>query len=509
MIDAPVYSDVMRFRSLILDQMGLQFDDAKTNVLVKLLQGRAQALNLDYAQYLQQLAAQPSLEELGNLARELTVTETYFLRNFDQFRALLEVVLPERSNARGPSGRIEVLSAGCASGEEAYSLAIAVQEFQPMLANNLAITAVDINPNMLQRAAQARYSAWALRESPDKIKQRWFRRDGDAFVLNDTIRRAVSFEARNLNDEGNDFWRANRFDVVFCRNVLMYFSSTLMQAAIARIAKSLVPGGYLFLGHAETLRGISNDFHLCHTHNTFYYQRKDRIERNAAAPVISPESFGWRPTVQQGDTSWITAIQEASERIHGLASSANNAATDAKQLAVNAQRRNSQPLNLDRALESLRSEQYGQLLQHLHELDGEHATDPDVLLLKAISLSQSGALQQAEKVCRELLQQDDMHAGAHYVLALCREGAGDVEGALEHDQTAAYLDPDFAMPRFHLGLLQRRRGETTAARQDLSDAMILLQKEDASRVLLFGGGFKRETLIGLCRAELAALGEAR
>ena len=93
-------------------------------------------------------------------------------------------------------------------------------------------------------------------------------------------------------------------------------------------------------------------------------------------------------------------------------------------------------------------------------------------------------------------------------MALCREGAGDAEGAIEHDQAAIYLDPEFAMPRFHIGLLTRRRGDRQGAYRDLSEALILLQKEEASRVLLFGGGFKREALIGLCRAELAALGES-
>lgn len=506
MTETPEFKEVERFRTLILDQMGLQFDDAKSGVLAKLLHNRALALKLSYTQYLDQLASTHSLEELGNLARELTVTETYFLRNFDQFRALVEVVLPERSIARGVGQRVEVLSAACASGEEAYSLAIAAQEFLPAMASNLSITAIDINPAMLQRAARARYSNWALRECPANIKQRWFRQDGDAYALHDGIRRAVTFESRNLNDEGKDFWRPNRFDVVFCRNVLMYFSTALMQAAIARIAKSLVPGGYLFLGHAETLRGVSNDFHLCHTHNTFYYQRKDRLEDHAIVPSTTSASFDWRPTAQPDDLSWVDAIQRASERIHALIPPTQGASPVARQTSDIA---TPQTLNLDRALEALRSEQYSQSLQHLHELDDQHASDPDVLLLKAISLSQSGALREAETVCRELLQRDDMHAGAHYVLALCREGAGDTDGALEHDQTAAYLDPGFAMPRFHLGLLQRRRGDSLAAREDLSEALALLQREDASRVLLFGGGFKREALIGLCRAELAALGEAR
>jgi chemotaxis protein methyltransferase CheR len=99
-----------------------------------------------------------------------------------------------------------------------------------------------------------------------------------------------------------------------------------------------------------------------------------------------------------------------------------------------------------------------------------------------------------------------MSAGAHYLLALCREGARDLKGAAEQDQIAAYLDPGFAMPRLHLGLMARREGQRENARRQLRQAYTLLHQEDASRLLLFGGGFSREMLVTLCREELAASG---
>jgi chemotaxis protein methyltransferase CheR len=109
-------------------------------------------------------------------------------------------------------------------------------------------------------------------------------------------------------------------------------------------------------------------------------------------------------------------------------------------------------------------------------------------------------------VCRRLLKIDELNSGAHYVLALCREGARDQPAAANHDQVAVYLDPAFAMPRLHLGLLARRAGDSGTARRELAQALALLQREDASRLLLFGGGFNREALLGLCRAELIACG---
>jgi chemotaxis protein methyltransferase CheR len=94
-------------------------------------------------------------------------------------------------------------------------------------------------------------------------------------------------------------------------------------------------------------------------------------------------------------------------------------------------------------------------------------------------------------------------------MALCREHAGDRDGARDHDQKAAYLDPAFAMPRLHLGLLAKRSGDADVARHEFRQAEILLERDDASRILLFGGGFRRDGLIALCRAELRACGATR
>lgn len=127
-------------------------------------------------------------------------------------------------------------------------------------------------------------------------------------------------------------------------------------------------------------------------------------------------------------------------------------------------------------------------------------------LLEAILLVHSGALAEAESTCQRLLQIDELNAGAHYVLALCHEGMGNRDSAADHDRVAAYLDPAFAMPRLHLALLSRRIGDGATARRELGCDLVLLKREDTSRILLFGGGFNRETLIALCESALRDCG---
>jgi chemotaxis protein methyltransferase CheR len=493
--------ELERFRSAIVEQIGLYFEDGKLAFLNEVLQRRTSRLACSSANYVSRLEDKPPTGELAALAQELTVAETYFFRHNDQFIALAEVALPERMRAREAVRTLRLLSAGCASGEEAYSVAIVAQQTIADPSWNVIIRAIDLNPAALQKATQARYSAWALREAPPNIKERWFRSDRRELILDDKVRGAVQFEQANLASDDAALWQPATYDVIFCRNVLMYFSPEQMRAAIARLTASLAPGGYLFLGHAETLRGISDDFHLCHTHDAFYYRRKDRwrpmqsqhdrIDIGSTASLMSSDV-----AAAPAATAWIGAIQQASERVALLVSS-NGKAPEPRRL---------NGWQLAPALDLLRHERFGEALDHVCSGPSEADGNPDVLLVKAVLLAQDGQLAAAEEACQRLLLIDGFSAGAYYVLALCRENAGDRERAMEHDRFAAHLDPTFAMPRLHCGLLARHADDRDMARRELAQALLLLKREDVSRLLLFGGGFSRDVLIALCQSAIAECG---
>lgn len=497
---AAVRPELERFRSAIGEQIGLHFEDAKLAFLEEVLQRRTIRLACSKANYISRLEDEPPSGELAALAQELTVGETYFFRHNDQFVAFAEVALPERQRARAAVRTLRLLSAGCASGEEAYSLAIVAQQTIADPSWNVLIRAIDLNPTVLQKAVQGRYSAWALREAPPDIKERWFRSDRRELVLDDRVRGAVQFEQGNIASDDPMLWQPATYDVVFCRNVLMYFSPEQMRGAIARLATSLAPGGYLFLGHAETLRGISDDFHLCHTHDAFYYQRKDRLQ-----PIQSRQdhfeiasSAKPKPYVAPAPaaTAWIGAIQQASERVAMLVSANSK----------NPEPHGSNGWQLAPALDLLRRERFSEALDYVCNAPPNADANLDVLLVKAVLLVQDGQLAAAEDACERLLLIDGLSAGAYYVLALCREHAGDRERAMEHDRFAAHLDPAFAMPRLHCGLLARAAGDRDSARRELAQALLLLKREDVSRLLLFGGGFSRAALIALCQSAITECG---
>ena len=510
--------DVERFRDLIAGHLGLQFEDAKLSFLAEVLNRRLVAGQCTSADYLEELAGGLPRCEMDALAHELTVPETYFFRHMDQLRAFAEVVVPERVAARAPQRTLRVLSAGCASGEEPYTLAIILRGLLPDPRWNVSIRAVDMNRSALDRARSARFTNWSLRETPPELRDRWFRAAGRELLLDDSVRTQVRFEQRNLAVEDRDLWPCAIYDAVFCRNVIMYLTRSTAEAVVQRIARSLMPGGYLFMGHAESLRGMTHDFHLCHSHNAFYYQRKapDDALRAPRATPTGPYAPLVRPvepaeTAVPADT-WFEAIGRASDRIrHLVEKRAPGAAPVARRAPV---ARAAAPLpapasgaaDLRTPLELLRQERFAEALGLIRALPSEAVDDPDVRMLEAVLLAHSGKLADAEEACLRLLQTDELNAGAHYVLALCCAGSGDGRRAVEHAQIAAHLDPAFAMPRLQLGLLARRAGEQAQARRELSHALALLHREDASRLLFFGGGFNRDALVDLCRAELVAAG---
>jgi chemotaxis protein methyltransferase CheR len=503
-------ADVRRFRNVLAQRLGLCFDEARTDFLADVLRQRLAVYEGPSASYVSRLAAYPQTDELAMLAVELTVGETYFFRHVEQFDALADIALPERMRARARVGgrSLRMLSVGCSSGEEAYTLAMVALECVPDPPWNVSILGIDINPVMLGKARRARYSPWSMRAVPEQARRRWFSVDGGEGALDGEVRGRVRFAARNIADNDSDLWQPDAYDVVFCRNVLMYFAPEQGQALVKRMTRALAPGGYLFLGHAESLRGVTDELDLCQSHDTFYYRRG----LQPAATIVGPPRQAMAYSAIQGsprivgglggaDSNWPDAVGKAAERVRALAEAGTSPARSSG--PVQAFR---DPPGWDRAMTLLREERYGQGLLVADAFPPEAQAHPDTLVLRAVLLLHSGQIDHAELICRQLLTIDGLHVGAHYLLAACREGGGDWREAIAFNRVAAYLDPGFAMPRLRLGLLAHLRGDPDGACAELACALTLLAGEDAQRLVLFGGGFGRQALIALCRSELVACG---
>jgi chemotaxis protein methyltransferase CheR len=503
---SPSPAHLESFRALLEQQLGLSLDDSKLEGLADVLRRRMAAAAMpDAATYLGFLAASPT--ELRAVAGQVTVPETYFFRVPDHFRALQECVLPERIKAANGRGQLQVLSAGCASGEEAYSIAMLIADCAELNGWKVGIRGIDISSAAVNKGKAGRYSLWSLRGTDANLRKRHFRSHGRDFQLHDSIRQMVRLEEGNLLDAHASCWQPNSYDVIFFRNVLMYLTPEAGEQIVARMAVSLAPGGYLFLGSAESLRGISNDFHLCHTHGTFYYQcRRGQVDKLSSSVVAAGKAGSVSHLAGENGGHWTAVIERAAERIETLAQPPVHGGVAEGRRGHARTEVGQTLLDVNPALELLQKERFADALDALQHFPAGVEVNAEVHLLRAVLLVNRGDLAKAQEACALALEGDEFSAGAHYVLALCGEQAGQIEAAMEHNRTAAYLDQTFAMPHLHLGLLAKRAGDFHTARQELKQAGLLLAREGSSRILLFGGGFSRDALVELCRRELQTCG---
>jgi len=425
-------------------------------------------------------------DEIAAWARGLTVSETYFFRNPAQLQALASIMQSRGARAT------RLLSAGCASGEEAYSLAMIAREHAPIAVarGQVEIVGVDVSPNAIARARDASYSAWSLRDMPGAMRERYLGAVGARWQVEPAARALVRFEERNLSADDPTFWRAEAFDVIFCRNVLMYFTPEAAAQAIARIARALAPDGWLFLGHAETLRGIGRalpepvGLELTPIGQAFAYRRS--AARDVGLAIPWPES---EPITTAG-TGWVEAIAGAHARVVELAGGAVRGPVVA-----------AAPSDADATIDPevrdlVRRERFVEALERLPE---GRALTPASRVVRAALLVHTGAFAAAEAACADLVAGHTREPAALYLAGLCRERALDLQGAIACHRAAVALDPAFAMPRLHLGLIARRLGRGEDARRELTVAAELLALEDEARVELFGGGFGRAALVAMCR----------
>ncbi|MBC7474074.1 MAG: protein-glutamate O-methyltransferase CheR [Candidatus Sericytochromatia bacterium] len=227
----------------------------------------------DFKEYYYLLKYNPSLEELQQLYNNLTVNETYFFREKEHPIALRDLIIPEMIKSR-PNRVIKILSAGCSTGEEAYSLSILLHNKLKNPEKNIKIIGIDISQKAVEIALSAIYRKISLTfrsTTPDDIKK-YFNSETETHNLKDNIKSFVKFKQGNLFEE-KTFDIVDKYDVIFCRNVMIYFSKAHKQQLIDTFYKVLNPQGYLIVSHTENLSDVKSNFSVIKKDNCFMYQK--------------------------------------------------------------------------------------------------------------------------------------------------------------------------------------------------------------------------------------------
>ena len=504
---APDEANLLRFAELIDGRLGLRFDGSSLKELAAILRARARSLRCASVDaYLDRFDQPGSMhDELRALATMLTIGETYFFRSPEQLTVFSEVALPCLARTQ-PGRNIRILSAGCATGEEPYTFAITLRELGASAPAQVSILGVDLSAQSIEVARCGRYSARSMRATPPGYLDKYFRRDREQYVLDPNVRAMVQFEERNLAIEDHSFWRPHSFDVIFCRNVTMYLSARALGEVIARFARVLAPDGFLFLSYTEPLRGISQAFQVEYSHGAFYYKLRDPnaspAGSNGVAAPPAPVLSKLKSKVAASPAPVALKIKAKALRVPIGPLRAALTGHDLSLQPLDSTNSASPPPNPRLAAAFMMAERFDEALTTIESMPPASRAQPDVLLLTAMIQIERGKLDDATRLCAALLALDHLNAGAHYLTALCHEQGGRRAAAVDSYRVGVYLDQAFAMPHLRLGLMFRREGDLRSARRELENASALLAQEDAARVLLFGGGFSRDTLIDLCASEL-------
>lgn len=267
-----------QLRDFIYEQAGIYIAENRKYLLENRLANRLKELNLkdfgEYYYYLQYDSGKKA--ELNKLFEVITTNETSFFRNPPQLKVFETKVLPQVLDElrKKRSKRLRIWSAGCSTGEEPYTLAMIISEVlgSELSSWNIKITANDLSERVLRSARKGEYSEYALRTTPKEIISKYFDNDGKIFKVKPELKKMIAFGQINLSDRVQ-VKRVERSEIVFCRNVIIYFDDAMKKKVINAFYDNLVPGGNLIIGHSESLHNITRAFKPVHHPGAIIYQK--------------------------------------------------------------------------------------------------------------------------------------------------------------------------------------------------------------------------------------------
>lgn len=444
-----------RLSDFVAESMGLDFPPERWATLERQAHSAAREFGFaetdPFVRWL--LSTTLSQAQIEVLAGHLTIAETYFWREPQIFQALKTEILPELIRQRGQSNRrLRIWSAGCATGEEPYSIAILLRMLIPDLQKwHITLLATDINPKMLRSAAEGIYRPWSFRNISPEFKEAYFRPAsmGRLEILPE-IRQMVSFAYLNLARDifPSALNNTNAMDLIFCRNVLMYFTPKRMQKAGHDLYNALVEGGWFVVSSSELSPFAFPDFSTVHFPGAIVYRRPpatrpaaDGSAMQGAPPAPSQDRPPAPPDLPQADRPNRGADQAATE-----------------------------PVPIQDALATVRT------------------------------LANQGKLQEAWTCCQQALLTDKLNLALHFMGATILQEQNREDEAMSALKQVLYLDPDFVLAHFALGNLAQRRGDGPATAKHFHNALALLETYKADDPLPEADGLTAGRLQEIIRA---------
>lgn len=479
----PTDAEIEQFSEFFSEKCGLHFDRRNRKALERGIQRRMRVVAAPsvaaYFTYLQN--SLESRQEFKKLVALLTIGETSFFRFDPHFAALIEQVIPELIRHNRSSRRLRIWSAGCSTGEEAYSLAITLLHHFPQLASwDITILGTDISHQSLAAARQGNYKERTLRHVTPQLLKEWFVKEGTGWTVVERLRLLTRFSFLNLQSETypNAKNGTTECDLIFCRNVMIYFRPETVRAVVSRLRRALRPGGYLFLGHSETLGAGFLDFVRCQHHGGTYYraggEEDDLLARDKKADDGTKNKPSFILFEKINDNPLVTqhSPEKAKEKSGIISADKVNNKTTSPKIA---------------ATVILPAEAANQLLD------------------QGFSLADQGCLDEALSLCQQVLRSDDLSPRAYFLRGLVRAQQGESLTAAEDFQRVILLDIKAVMAHYHLAHVYRQLGRRQEALRSLQTVLRLLTKRGDEETIPDAKDWTVTGLLKRCEAELKQL----
>jgi chemotaxis protein methyltransferase CheR len=415
-------------------------------------------------------------DELRRLLPLVTVGKTSFFRDEKQFSALGALV-PDLLAQRRAEGRpVSIWSAGCATGEEPWSIAMTVAEAGAR-PGEVELLATDVNPEAVAAAGEGLFPERRLRDVPPPLVERWFRREGDAFRVAPPLRDHLGgASVHNLASARYPRPRAGAWDAIFCRNVIIYFDVPTVQAVLARFLEALAPGGWLFLGYSESLFRLFDGFELTEVAGAFLYRRPEGTSAPSAGRATPPPRAAQAPRYAPGRVA------------HAPVRPRDGIAAALTPLPAPRPRLSAQEV-LDLAVQLVAAGRFVAARDRLEAHLADGSDDLGVRLTLAHLHDVLRAPERAGPCYRAAVDQEPLSAEPHLFYAIHLLGVGEPARAAEELGRALFLDPDLAVAHYFAGRCHEALGDRERARLAWRNAIDAAARRPAGHRQVFIGHY--------------------
>lgn len=464
------------FRDILAAYSGVHLDLTRQRLLEHSLARRLAATGDQVDSYQLRLSAAGGRDELRRLAELVLNHETMFFRNGPHFHALRSVLLPELHRRRPAGTPIRIWSAGCATGEEAYSLAItALETFKLVGHRPVEIIATDLSEPALQRARTGVYRGRSLQNVPPEILRRHFNAYDDGYIVDAAVRSLVRFEQINLLEP---FPREMQgIDIIFCQNVTIYFQLKTCQQLITRFYECLPSDGLLFLGFSETLWNIFDRFRTREIAGAYVYSKE-----SPTTPVIaSPPAAGAPPVPARASRSRAGHSTSVPERAKSRR--AAHAPAHAAHAEPGPQRAQNDRTLLAQGHTLLAQGRFDEALEILRHIAPHSALAPAAITLVARAHADRGDLDLAAAEVQRVIEIDTLHAEAYLLLGIIYSRQGQWANSIQQLERARYLNAELELVSFYLAEAYRQASRHDRAAAEYRNTLQKLDKHPPGALL--------------------------